>query len=117
MQIKRDRFLHEVAGFGCVHHNLTARTFSCCATPGVCNITANSMAESATQITPTSTASGTAPPIKVGVKPLFSTWVYLCEEGPKHLNARLVELARRLRQDDRNATRRTNAGGWHYAFD
>ena len=49
--------------------------------------------------------------------PLFSTWIYLCEDGPKHLNERLTELAHRLMQDDRNATRRTNAGGWHYAFD
>jgi len=75
------------------------------------------MAESTAQITPASTTSGTAPPVKVGVKPLFSTWIYLCEEGPKQLNARLEELARRLMQDDGNATRRTNAGGWHYAFD
>ena len=54
---------------------------------------------------------------KVGVMPLFSTWVYLCENGPSHLNERLEDLARRLMQDDRNATRRTNCGGWHYAFD
>jgi uncharacterized protein (TIGR02466 family) len=54
---------------------------------------------------------------KVGVIPLFSTWVYLCENGPRHLNERLELLAQRLMQDDRNATRRTNAGGWHYAFD
>ena len=49
--------------------------------------------------------------------PLFSTWVYLCEGGPTHLNAGLIELAHRLMRDDRNATRRTNCGGWHYAFD
>jgi uncharacterized protein (TIGR02466 family) len=54
---------------------------------------------------------------KVAVMPLFSTWVYLCENGPRHLNERLEHLARRLMQDDRNATRRTNSGGWHYAFD
>ena len=54
---------------------------------------------------------------KVGVMPLFSTWVYLCENGPSHLNERLEGLARRLMQDDRNSTRRTNCGGWHYAFD
>ncbi|TAL03483.1 MAG: hypothetical protein EPO07_06200 [Verrucomicrobia bacterium] len=64
-----------------------------------------------------SASATTAPPIKVGVKPLFSTWIYLCENGPIHLNDRLEELAHRLMQDDRNATRRTNAGGWHYAFD
>src|SRR6266478_2296626 len=54
---------------------------------------------------------------KVGVMPLFSTWVYLCENGPQHLNERLEELAHRLMQDERNATQRTNSGGWHYAFD
>jgi hypothetical protein len=54
---------------------------------------------------------------KVAVMPLFSTWVYLCENGPRHLNERLEHLARRLMQDDRNATRRTNSGGWPYAFD
>src|SRR5467141_5371939 len=54
---------------------------------------------------------------KVGVRPLFSTWVYLCENGPQHLNERLEELAHRLMQDERNATQRTNSGGWHYAFD
>ncbi len=26
---------------------------------------------------------------KVGVMPLFSTWIYLCENGPKHLNQSL----------------------------
>lgn len=56
-------------------------------------------------------------PIKVGMMPLFSTWVYRCENGPTHLNERLEELAHRLMQDDRNATTRTNYGGWHYAFD
>jgi len=55
--------------------------------------------------------------IKVGVMPLFSTWIYQCEDGPRHLNQRLERLAHRLMQDDRNATRRTNYGGWHYAFD
>jgi len=63
-----------------------------------------------------------APPVaprrtKVGVMPLFSTWVYLCENVPQHLNERLEELAHRLMQDERNATQRTNSGGWHYAFD
>ena len=56
-------------------------------------------------------------PTKVGLMPLFSTWIYRCQNGPVHLNARLEELTSRLRQDDRNAARRTNAGGWHYAFD
>jgi uncharacterized protein (TIGR02466 family) len=49
--------------------------------------------------------------------PLFSTWIYRCEDGPKHLNEPLEELARRLMQNEANATRRTNTGGWHYAFD
>jgi uncharacterized protein (TIGR02466 family) len=55
--------------------------------------------------------------IKAGIMPLFSTWVYLCQEGPKHLNDGLEDLTRRLMHDDENATRRTNDGGWHYAFD
>src|SRR6266478_6390333 len=57
------------------------------------------------------------PRTKVGILPLFSTWIYQCDNGPVHLNAALEELASRLREDTRNATRRTNAGGWHYAFD
>jgi hypothetical protein len=55
--------------------------------------------------------------IKIGVMPVFSTWIYSCEDGPRRLNERLEQLAQRLMQDDRNATRRTNAGGWHYSFD
>ena len=56
--------------------------------------------------------------VKAGVMPLFSTWIYLCREtGSIRLNERLEELTRRLLQDDRNAARRTNSGGWHYAFD
>jgi uncharacterized protein (TIGR02466 family) len=55
--------------------------------------------------------------VKAGVVPLFSTWIYACENGPMHLNLRLAELTRVLMQDDRNATRRTNQGGWHYAYD
>jgi len=61
--------------------------------------------------------AGGAQPLKVTVMPLFSTWVYRCEDGPRHLNEGLEELAHRLMQDDRNATQRTNCGGWHYAFD
>lgn len=75
------------------------------------------MPEPILQSKPETTISNEAPPIKVGVKPLFSTWIYLCENGPVHLNERLMELTRRLMQDERNSTRRTNAGGWHYAFD
>jgi uncharacterized protein (TIGR02466 family) len=75
------------------------------------------MAEQQSQNSPTGTPPGGAPRIKVGVMPLFSTWLYLCENGPKHLNDGLEQLAHRLMQDERNAVRRTNAGGWHYAFD
>jgi uncharacterized protein (TIGR02466 family) len=56
-------------------------------------------------------------PVKAAVIPLFSTWVYLCEHGPKHLNVKLEELTRTLMSDDRNGTRRTNQGGWHFKFD
>jgi len=55
--------------------------------------------------------------VRAAVMPLFSTWVYVCDEGPRHLNERLEALTRELMRDDRNATRRTNDGGWHYAFD
>src|SRR5215831_19254890 len=58
-----------------------------------------------------------SPAIKVGIVPLFSTWIYRCESGPAHLNNKLESLAHQLMLDDRNATRRTNFGGWHYAFD
>ncbi len=66
---------------------------------------------------PAAAPCGSAPRIKVGVMPLFSTWIYLCEHGPEHLNEGLEQLAHRLRQDQGNASRRTNCGGWHYAFD
>ena len=75
------------------------------------------MGDGTTQTNPAAATSGTAQPLKVAVQPLFSTWIYLCQNGPQHLNERLVELAQRLMVDDRNAARRTNAGGWHYAFD
>src|SRR4029434_3240125 len=55
--------------------------------------------------------------VKAAVVPLFSTWIYQCDDGPKHLNAQLEDLIRRLMQDDKNGTCRTNVGGWHYAFD
>jgi len=64
-----------------------------------------------------SASCGEAQTIKVGVMPLFSTWIYLCEEGPRHLNERLEQLTRQLMRDNRNGTCRTNDGGWHYAFD
>jgi uncharacterized protein (TIGR02466 family) len=62
-------------------------------------------------------ASASGAHVKAGVMPLFSTWIYLCREGPIHLNEKLEQFTNRLRQDDRNAGRRTNVGGWHYAFD
>jgi uncharacterized protein (TIGR02466 family) len=55
--------------------------------------------------------------VKVGISPLFSTHVYRSEDGPKHLNPALEKLAYDLMKDGRNSTHRTNAGGWHYAFD
>jgi len=61
--------------------------------------------------------SSAARPIKVGIIPLFSTWIYQCENGPMHLNRRLERLAHKLMREERNAIRRTNYGGWHYAFD
>ncbi len=75
------------------------------------------MAEQQQLKSPTATPSGSAQRIKVGVMPLFSTWIYLCEDGPRHLNEELEQLAHRLMQDPRNASQRTNCGGWHYAFD
>jgi uncharacterized protein (TIGR02466 family) len=69
------------------------------------------------QTHPSASTFAQGPRTKVGVMPLFSTWIYLCKDGPIHLNERLEQLTRRLMQDDRNATRRTNYGGWHYAFD
>ena len=64
-----------------------------------------------------STTNASSPPVKVGIMPLFSSWIYRCEDGPRDLNPGLERLARRLMKDEKNATRRTNAGGWHYAFD
>jgi len=69
------------------------------------------------QSIPRAEESPSAPRIKVGILPLFSTWIYQCDNGPVHLNADLEELARTLMADSKNATRRTNFGGWHYAFD
>jgi uncharacterized protein (TIGR02466 family) len=73
------------------------------------------MAEPAQQSRPADAPP--SPRIKVGVMPLFSTWIYLCEDGPRHLNEELELLAHRLMQDQGAAARRTNCGGWHYAFD
>jgi uncharacterized protein (TIGR02466 family) len=69
------------------------------------------------QNVPASAFAEGVPRIKVSLTPLFATWVYLCEGGPKHLNQSLEELAHRLMEDNSNATQRTNQGGWHYAFD
>jgi uncharacterized protein (TIGR02466 family) len=64
-----------------------------------------------------SKSSGVQTVVRAAAIPLFSTWIYQCENGPTHLNAQLEDLTRRLMQEDRNATHRTNLGGWHYAFD
>jgi len=69
------------------------------------------------QNTPTGTPSAAAQVTKVGVMPLFSTWIYHCQDGSRYLNEPLEELAHKLMQDNRNATVRTNYGGWHSAFD
>lgn len=61
--------------------------------------------------------SGGPRPIQARVMPLFSTWIYQCPDGPGHLNQDLEQLAHRLMRNERNAARRTNCGGWHYAFD
>ena len=66
---------------------------------------------------PANVAANERPAVKAGVMPLFSTWIYLCEHGPTHLSARLEALTRRLMQEERNATHRTNQGGWHYKCD
>jgi uncharacterized protein (TIGR02466 family) len=67
---------------------------------------------------PVQSPGATATPrIKVGILPLFSTWIYQSENGPIHLNAGLEQLAQSLMADSKNGTRRTNFGGWHYAFD
>jgi uncharacterized protein (TIGR02466 family) len=56
-------------------------------------------------------------PIRVGVVPIFSTWIYECIDGPASLLRGLERLTHELMQDDANATTRTNQGGWHYASD
>ena len=70
-----------------------------------------------TQSNASKTGPAEAGRIKVGIMPLFSTWVYRCETGPTHLNPKLEKLAHKLMKVSRNSTQRTNAGGWHYAFD
>src|SRR5689334_20941083 len=68
--------------------------------------------------TETAPATPPSPPrIKVGILPIFSTHIYECENGPAHLNSGLEKLAHDLMADPKNSTRRTNFGGWHYAFD
>jgi uncharacterized protein (TIGR02466 family) len=73
------------------------------------------MAEKEQQDSLPGVPSGNGQLVKAGVMPLFSTWVYLCEDGPRHLNEGLEQLARRLMQEPGNAIRRSNHGGWHYA--
>src|SRR5437899_12394138 len=59
----------------------------------------------------------TPPLVKATIMSLFPTSLYRCETGPVHLNEELEALTRQLMSDSRNAVERTNAGGWHYAFD
>ena len=75
------------------------------------------MTTTSTQTTSPAAEPALSPAIKVGIQPLFSTWIYQCDGGTAHLNQRLEELTAALRTDPRNATRRTNFGGWHYASD
>ncbi|PYJ06689.1 MAG: hypothetical protein DME25_06005 [Verrucomicrobia bacterium] len=75
------------------------------------------MSEAAQQTSSPVAPAGGGQRAKVGIMPVFSTWIYHCQDGPKHLNERLEELTERLRLDPRNGTQRTNTGGWHYAFD
>src|ERR1041385_6746457 len=75
------------------------------------------MSDLTQQTQPPVAPSADAKRVKVAIMPVFSTWIYHCQDGPRHLNEKLEQLARNLMQDDRNATRRTNYGGWHYAFD
>jgi uncharacterized protein (TIGR02466 family) len=55
--------------------------------------------------------------VRVELLRLFPTWVYSCARGPVHLHEGLERLARRLMEDPRHGTRRTNVGGWHSAGD
>jgi len=55
--------------------------------------------------------------IRVGVVPVFSTWIYECSDGPVDLLRGLEKLTHELMKNTANATTRTNQGGWHYAFD
>ena len=41
------------------------------------------MAKKEQQTSPPSVPSGNGQPVKAGVMPLFSTWIYLCEDGPR----------------------------------
>ena len=75
------------------------------------------MTTATAQSNPPSKEESPVPRIKVGILPLFSTWIYQCDNGPAHLNSELEQLAGTLMADSKNATRRTNFGGWHYAFD
>ncbi len=74
------------------------------------------MAMQQSEVAPQASPADTAPK-RAGVMPLFSTWIYRCRVGPTQLNQDLERLTRSLMQDERNAARRTNCGGWHYAFD
>lgn len=69
---------------------------------------------------PAAPATEAAPPprpVRAGILPLFSTWLYLCEDEPPELNGELADLAHRLISTPTNAGARSNRGGWHYADD
>ena len=74
------------------------------------------IAETAQPLAPVA-ESTPARSVKVAIQPLFSTWIYQCDNGAVELNQELERLAQKLMADPANATRRTNTGGWHYAFD
>lgn len=75
------------------------------------------MAEASTLVRGAVGEEAVARPVAAGVQPVFSTWLYLCREGPHHLNNELAGLAHRLMADAGCAATRSNRGGWHYADD
>ncbi len=56
--------------------------------------TEQAMVQQAQQKRPMGVSPGTPPRVKAGVMPLFSTWIYICEHGPEHLNERLSKYAK-----------------------
>jgi putative peptide zinc metalloprotease protein len=52
-----------------------------------------------------------------GLLPLFSTWIYLGEDRPRHRNEGSEQLAPTGMQDQRHASQRANCESWHRAVD